>query len=106
MSSYSPGTDSIYDDRTLVPTLHDSFGFAAKFRLDSTKKPVQKWASGCKFPHFRHVYTARIVQAVKQWSDLVGLENRLDQQPRDLVYTKHNHTKHQMRLDFFVSTHS
>ena len=30
-----------------------------------------------------------------------GLEDGLDQQPRYLIYTKHNNTEHQVRLDFF-----
>ena len=30
-----------------------------------------------------------------------GLEDGLDQQPGYLIYTKHNNTEHQVRLDFF-----
>ena len=45
---------------------------------------------------------ARVVQAVWGWS---GLEDGLDQQPRYLIYTKHNNTEHQVSLDFLMSTH-
>ena len=37
----SPDTDSLYDNWILVLTLHDSFGFAAEFRPDSTKNPFK-----------------------------------------------------------------
>ena len=45
---------------------------------------------------------ARVVQTVWLCS---GLEDGLDQQPRYLIYTKHNNTEHLVRLDFLVSTH-
>ena len=37
----SPDTASLYDNWILVLTLHDSFGFAAEFRPDSTKNPFK-----------------------------------------------------------------
>ena len=36
------------------------------------------------------------------WS---GLEDGLNQQPHDLIHTKHNNTEHQVCQDFLVSTH-
>ena len=58
--------------------------------------------TGANFPRFRHVCIARVVQAIWRWS---GLEDGPDQQPRYLIYTKHSNTEHQVRLDFFVTTH-
>ena len=100
--NFSPGIAPLQGDYISSFNLARFFRVCRRIQASFDEKPVQTEPTGAIFPRFRHVCVARVVQAVWRW---FGLEGGLDQLPRYLIYTKHNNTEHQARLDFLVSTH-
>ena len=88
-----------------VSTLRDSLGFTAECRPDSTKNPFKPSRLAQTF----HASGMSVWPALCRQSGggliWFGLEDGLDQQPRYLIYTKHNNTEHRVRLDLLVSKH-
>ena len=85
-----------------VSALRDTFGLAVEPRSDLIKIPFKP----SRLARSSHVSGMSVKPALCRQSGgglvWIGLEDRPDLQPRYLIFTKHNNTEHQVRLDFFL----